>query len=151
MTKLSITLLLSVFLMMISACVTLQVTSPAANQTSSQDFKIVGDKIQITVTFNKDVDINTIVVGKTFLFNTEKEKNAQGTILPGIDKKTIIFLSAKKATELLIYDSDGNFSIKLIGSDTGNGAIKGTDGKHLDGDRDKNDGGDYQTSFVHVG
>lgn len=151
MTKLSITLLLSVFLMMFAACPTLQVITPAANQISSQEFKIVGDKIQVTVTFNKDVDINTIVVGKTFIFISEKDNNAQGTIVPGSNNKTIIFTSLKTTKDLFDFNPDGSFSIKLIGSDTGNGAIKGPDGKHLDGDKDNNDGGDYKTSFVLLG
>ncbi|MFA5974437.1 MAG: hypothetical protein WC780_18955 [Lentimicrobiaceae bacterium] len=146
----TVLLTLGVALLCFSCSTTLKVVSPKANQTSSQEFALDGGHIKITVTFNKDVDPSTVVVGKTFILQTEKDPNATGS-LNWPNGKTVIFLTTKTTSDLLDYNPDGSFSLKLIGSDTGNGAIKDKGGKHLDGDSDGADGGDYKTSFVNIG
>ncbi len=129
------------------------VTYPKALQTSSQQYRITDDgRISIDIHFNKQYDPNTVVVGKTLILVTEKDANAAGTWIPlSTEGTTIRFTTTKKIGDLLIHDPDGFFTLKLIGSDTGNGAIKSEAGRHLDGDRNHVDGGDYKTTFSHVG
>ncbi|HEX5654018.1 MAG TPA: hypothetical protein VFX58_13145 [Chitinophagaceae bacterium] len=130
---------------------TFRVVSPKAFQSSSQDFDASDGFITITVTFNEDVDKNTVVIGKTFILVTEKVPNAPGAFIPTPDPRKLIFKTTSKVSDLLTFDPDGFFSLKMIGSDTGDGAIKTVNGRHLDGDGNNTNGGDYSTSFVIVG
>jgi len=134
-----------------ASCTTLKVVFPKALQTSSQDFSTADGHITIKVTFNRAVNQSTVVVGKTFVLVTEKDPNSSGSLAWSVDGKTVTFRTTKTKNDLLIFDPDGRFTLKLIGSDTGNGAIKDLGGKHLDGDSNNADGGDYSTSFILIG
>ena len=80
MRKIRTTFLFLGLALLCTSCVkTLQVVSPKANQTTSQEFAIDGGFIKLTVIFNKEVDSGTVVVGKTFILVTEKDLNATGT------------------------------------------------------------------------
>lgn len=139
-------------IVLLSASCTFKVVSPKALQTSSSDYTLDNnDHISIEIVFNHVVDQNTVVVGKTLILETEKKPNAGGTLSWSADGKTATFVSADSADDLLIFDSDGFFTLHLIGTDTGDGVIKDQPGKVLDGDADGTDGGDYKTTFVLVG
>lgn len=141
-------------LMMMTSCdpPSLQITYPVKNINTSQDYEINSqNKYKITVKFNREVDVSTVIVGKTFKLITELANNADGNITWSNGNKTLVFISVLEVTQLNDFDPDAFFSIKLIGSDVGDGAIKDTDGIHLDGDGDGNDGGDYKFDFTTIG
>ena len=129
------------------------VTYPDALQVGSQQYRITSDgEISIDIHFNQPYDPETIVVGKTLILVTEKDLNAAGNWIPlSAEGEVIRFTTTMTIGDLLIHDPDGFFTLKLIGSDAGDGAIKSKSGRHLDGNRDGTDGGDYETTFSHVG
>ncbi|MCO5191144.1 MAG: hypothetical protein M9928_03085 [Anaerolineae bacterium] len=133
------------------ACAPFQVVSPEPFQNSSQDFAITDDgKLEIVVTFTKDIDLSSFVVGKTVVLETEKDSNAGGT-LTAVGTDGVKFTTSAEYGDLLVFDPDGFFTLHLIGTDTGDGTILSTGGAALDGDEDGSSGGDYQTTFVIVG
>jgi hypothetical protein len=126
-----------------------QVISPTALQTTSQDYQIVGDKIQITVVFSDAVDMSSLVAGTNVILVTEQDANADITIAAGTTVADIVITSVDDYDDLLIFDSDGFFSLQLLGS--GTSPIMSTGGRTLDGDGDGTGGGDYETGFVLIG
>ncbi len=139
----------------LSACVlggcptTFQVTFPTALQTTSQDFDLANGKIRIRVVFNKPVDMSTLDAGNNVILVAETTNNADITITAGSTGTDIIITTVDDASDLLVYDPDGFFSLELLG--TGDNPIKSTDGDVLDGDGDGTAGGDYQTGFAVIG
>lgn len=133
------------------SCDPLNVVFPKANQVTSQDFSIQDTHLIIKVIFDQPVDQSSVIVGKTFVVETEKDPNAAGTLTWTADSKTVTYRSTKNYFDLLIFDSDGAFTLKLIGTDTGKGAIKSIGGAFLDGDNDMSSGGNYSTSFNLIG
>ena len=129
-----------------------QVVSPQAMQTTSQDWELAGEKIRITVTFNKDVDRSSLVERTNVILVTERDLNASITIDPPVGSlptNQITITSVHDASDLLIYDTDGFFSLRLLGS--GANPIRSMEGDILDGDGNGTAGGEYETGFVHVG
>lgn len=126
-----------------------QVIYPQALQTTSQDFEIDGTKIKITVTFSGAVDMNSLVARTNVILVTEKDTNADVTIAPGSVAASIIITSVDDIGDLLTFDSDGFFSLRLLGS--GASPIRSSDGETLDGDGNGTAGGNYETGFVILG
>jgi hypothetical protein len=126
-----------------------QVVFPTALQTTSQDFQLTGDKIVITVVFSKAVDLSSLVAGTNVILVTEVDTNANITIAAGTTTADIVITSVDDYGDLLDFNPDGFFSLRLLGS--GTSPIMSSDGDTLDGDGDGTDGGDYLTGFVVIG
>ncbi|MCK5313021.1 MAG: hypothetical protein KAJ62_12975 [Desulfobacteraceae bacterium] len=117
-----------------------QVTSPGM----SQDFQVVAGKIRIKVVFNKPVKKATLVPGTNFKVRTEKDPNANGTII-WVDNHTLIWKSTKDVHDLLRFDPDGFFKLFILDS------VRDTTGTNLDGDKDGSAGGTFVNDFVLIG
>ncbi len=118
----------------------LQVT----NLVNSQDFKLVGGKIQITVKFNKDVNIATVIPKSTFKVKMETNPNADGTITWS-GNRTLIWTSSRNYHDLCVFDSDCFFTLTITDS------VKDTGGGRLDGDKNGAAGGDFNHNFTIIG
>lgn len=105
----------------------------------------------ITVTFTEAVDRNTVIPGKTLFLDTDNKKNAPVTLNWSTDSRTLVLTTVDMANELVTLDPDGGVSLRVIGTDTGKGVVKTTSGRILDGDYDKQPGGDYYKLYIHVG
>jgi hypothetical protein len=121
----------------------LQVVYP----THSQNYRIVGDRLEITIRFNRAVSAATVNPG-SFKVWTEKDPNAAGT-LSYPNSTTVKWISTKTIGNLLRFDPDGFFKVMLDG--TGGNAIKDTGGSPLDGDKNGSPGGDYSHNFTMIG
>jgi hypothetical protein len=118
----------------------------------SQEYSIDNQNhLVVTVKFNKPVDTGTVIVGKTLILDAEKDHNAGGTITWSSDHKELTFRTTKKAGDLLIFDPDGFFKVRLVGTNAGQGVIKDTDGKALDGDNNGTYGGNREIGFCLIG
>ncbi len=126
-----------------------QVVFPTAMQTTSQDFQLVGGKIQINVAFSGTVSMSSLVAGTNVILVTENDANANITIAAGATAADIVITSVDDAGDLLNYDPDGFFSLRLLGS--GTSPITNTSGEALDGDGNGSAGGNYETGFVIIG
>jgi hypothetical protein len=126
-----------------------QVSAPEANQVSSQEFSVVGDKYEIEIVFTKDVDLASISPQVNARFTFPLDSNAPMTVGAGSDSKTAVFTTVGTVGEVCEFTPDCGFSVTLQGS--GSAPIKSSDGDALDGDNDGSAGGDYTTAFVHVG
>jgi hypothetical protein len=133
---------------MMAGC-TFQVLFPVAMQTSSQDFEIDGSKIKIRVTFTRAVDMSSLVAGTNVILVTEQDANADINITSGSTAADIVITSVADNGDLLTFDPDGFFTLRLVGS--GASPIQSSDGEALDGDSDGSAGGDYETTFVLIG
>jgi hypothetical protein len=130
---------------------TLMVLSPRASQVSSQEFSANDERLSITIVFNRPVAKNTVVVGRTLIVVTDKDQNAGGSLVWMPDARSVTFRSTKSVSDLLHFNPDGSFQLKLIGTDTGNGSIKDLNGSPLDGNSNLTPGGDFETRFRLVG
>ncbi len=117
--------------------------------TNSQDFKIVNQKLVITVKFNRPVNPATVTARNSFKVWTERDSNAAGTLAFSDGNKTVKWTSTKATGDLLSFDPDGFFRVILDG--TGANAIKDADGGSLDGDKDGSPGGDFSHQFILIG
>ena len=117
-----------------------QVTSPGI----SQDFQVVTGKIKIKVRFNKPVKKATLVPGTNFKVKTEKDLNANGTII-WVDNHTLIWTSTKSVNDLLRFDPDGFFKLFIFDS------VRDAIGIKLDGDKNGSAGGTFINDFVLIG
>lgn len=144
-------------LVVLCACVSLgilggcpfAVVFPKALQTTSQNFEIDGGKLKITVAFSGAVDMSSLVAGTNVILVTEKDANASINITSGTTTADIVITSVADYGDLLTFDPDGFFSLKLLGS--GTSPIKNTSAESLDGDGNGAAGGDYETTFVLIG
>ena len=148
-----LTVVMVIIAILLVSCIgSFRVLSPKREQTSSQDFSFDNTgHITIEIRFHAPVRTNTVVVGKTLVLVTDKDPNADGSLKWSGDDREVTFTTDKTAADLLRYDPDGHFTLKLIGTDTGDGAIKTKDGSLLDGDADGTGGGNYKTGFTHIG
>jgi hypothetical protein len=125
------------------------VVFPEALQTSSQDFDLVDNKVEIRVAFNRAVDMSSLIAGTNVILEMETDANADITIDPGETTRDIVITSVDDAGDLCVYNPDCFFTLHLRGS--GANPIRDADGEALDGDRDGSAGGDYETTFVIIG
>lgn len=130
-------------------CGAFRVLFPFPMQTSSQDFEIVGNRIQISVLFNKPPNLSSLVSQTNVILETEQQFNAPVTITAGGPADEIIITSVDEVGNLCDFDSDCSFCLRLLGS--GSNPIRSSDGESLDGDSDGSPGGEYETCFVLIG
>lgn len=139
-----------VVLLLIGGCpYTFTVLYPTAMQTTSQDFQLDNGKIVIRVTFSKPVDMSSLIAGTNVILVTETDPNANITITAGTTAADILITTVDDASDLLNFDPDGFFTLRLLGS--GANPIKSSTGEVLDGDGDGTAGGNYETTFVLIG
>lgn len=112
---------------------------------------MVDRHIVIEVTFNRGVDRSTVIVGKTLVLKTQQDPHAHVSLTWSENATSLSLRTTKVVEDLLKFDPDGHFTLTLIGTDTGEGAVTDRNGHPLDGESDGVDGGDYQTSFTLVG
>lgn len=127
---------------------TFKVTFPAAGQTSSQDFSVPGDKLEIRVRFSESVDFSSLVARQNVILETELDSNADITI-SSVNSSEIRITSVLDAGDLLEFDADGFFSLRLVGD--GASPVQSAGGEALDGDANGSAGGVYTTQFVLIG
>lgn len=118
--------------------------------TNSQDFAIGGsDQLVMTVRFDSDVDMSSLVAGTNVILNTDTVMNANITITAGATANEIVITSDDTISNLLTFDPDGLFSLTLKGS--GANPILSVDGIPLDGDLNGFSGGDFVIQYILLG
>jgi hypothetical protein len=146
--KLLVCALLSAGLM--GAACPFQVYWPAGRQAYSQDFSIDQEgRIRINVVFTDAVDMSSVIAGTNVILETENDANADTTVYPGDVQFYFMIVSTDDYHDLLTFDPDGFFTLHLLGS--GTSPIISADGEALDGDKDFEPGGDYETTFLLLG
>jgi hypothetical protein len=131
-------------------CARFQVVSPEPAQVDSQQYRVNDDdQIEITVTFNRAVDPDILKPGVNVILETEEDENAEIGITPGLTSSQVIITSEEPYMDLLVFDPDGFFSLRLLGS--GDNPIRSAKGMLLDGDKDGRPGGVYSTTFIFPG
>lgn len=118
----------------------LQVT----NLINSQSYQLVNDKIRITIKFNKDVKKSTVIARSTLRVKTEKDLNAQGTIV-WLNNRTLVWTSARDVHDLCTFDPDCFFDLTITDS------VKDSSGQKLDGDKNGASGGNFHHNFTIIG
>jgi hypothetical protein len=123
----------------------LLVLSPAAFQTSSFDYVITPDqKYQITVTFNKPVDVSSVIPGSSLILETERNSPAQVMLSWSAGNAQLTITTVRTNGDLCSFDPDCFFTLRLDGM--GPGVITAADGSLLNGGTQ-----DYWTTFLHLG
>jgi len=137
--------------LMLAACSTFRVASkPTLISPSGHSMDPV-DRLQVKIQFNQPVNRSTLVLGKTFILTTENHDTVRGSLYWSADSRSVTFRSAMSLKQLFTFDPDGHFYLKIIGTDTGNGAVKDRAGEFLDGDGDDVQGGNYDETLVITG
>ena len=136
---------------MLTACSTFRVVSEQQLKSPSGHPMQTSDRMQVKVNFNQPVDGKTVVLGKTFILTTENHDTVRGSLYWSADSRSVTFRSAMSLKQLFTFDPDGHFYLKIIGTDTGNGAVKDRAGEFLDGDGDDVQGGNYDETLVITG
>ena len=69
------------------------------------------------------------------------------------DNRTVVFVSEKSLTELIDPQAAENviYTISVIGTDAGNGAVTDFNSEPLDGDNDNTPGGDFLKELAIIG
>lgn len=106
--------------------------------------------IVIQVVFNAAVDRSTVIAGRTVFLKTTKDPNAAFNIAWNDDRRFTL-TTIKVSEDLLFPHPDDGFTLTLIGTDAGQGVIRDTSGKALDGDYNGTPGGDYKIVFTLIG
>ncbi|HTK20299.1 MAG TPA: hypothetical protein VL442_12315 [Mucilaginibacter sp.] len=104
----------------------------------------------ITVSFSDPVNESTVIPQRTLILKFAKNANENAT-LTWLNSKTLKIVTVDKRDDLMVFAPDGSFSLTLIGTDVGNGAVKSTSGAILDGNYDGKPGGDYVKGFTIIG
>lgn len=105
----------------------------------------------IVVKFNMAVDPSTVMVGKTLNLRFAKDPNATAALSWSATNDQLTITTTKTRDELNLFHPDDAFTVTLIGTDAGNGAVKSKSGKILDGDYQGGAGGNYVMSFTLIG
>lgn len=103
----------------------------------------------ITVTFNRALDLNSVVPASTIYF--EGDAVSQGTVAFSNGNKTVTFTTTDEVSEFATMGGNAVFDFLLIGTDAGNGIVKDSNGMVLDGDEDGEAGGDYILHLYIIG
>jgi hypothetical protein len=103
----------------------------------------------ISVTFNRPVDLNSIVPAATIYF--EGDAISHGTVVFSNANKTITFTTTDEVTDFATISGSWYFDFLLIGTDTGGGAVTDSNGMVLDGDEDGTAGGNYELNLYIIG
>ena len=142
--------------MALTGCATFRVDSPKPSdfyaQVNGWSRDPITNQIKITVVFSSPVNRASVVQGKTLFLLTSKDPNAAGTVSNwSIDNKSFTFITTKTWDALLFPHPDDVFTLKIIGTDVGQGAVVSTANEALDGDYDGNPEGDYKMTFTLIG
>jgi hypothetical protein len=101
--------------------------------------------VHISITFNRAMDVSSIVSEQTIYF--EGSTVAPGTISISEDQRTLDFVSTEIFSSFGTQMSGASytaylFNLIMLGDDAGNGAVLDSNGMSLDGDEDGEEGGD---------
>ena len=140
---------------------TFRVVSPITGPTGSiEGYTRTGnDHISIVVTFNRSVDRNTVIKGKTLILYFAKDPNADVDLIWTDQDRVVTITTRNSLADLASFTPDIFFSLTLKGNPRSELMISGqpplvvrsADGLVLDGDYDAQPGGDYVASFAIVG
>ena len=123
--------------------------------TNSQHFTVdAGDHLVMTVRFSRDVDLSTLKAGSNVTVDTDTTTNAAITIVAGATANEIVITTTDTVANLLVFDSDGFFTLKIFGTaDIPNKitAVTDTGGLALDGDKNDVDGGNWWNEYFLLG
>jgi hypothetical protein len=119
---------------------------PAGGSTYSSDGS---GHLIISVTFNRAVDLNSVVPAATIYF--EGDAVSQGTVSFSNGNKTVTFTTTDELADFAIFSGNIIFDFFMIGDDAGNGIIMDSNGMVLDGDEDGVAGGDYELNLYIIG
>jgi hypothetical protein len=103
----------------------------------------------ISVTFNRPVDINSVVPAATIYF--EGDAISEGTVIFSNGNKTITFTTTDEVADFATMGGNAVFDFLLIGTDDGNGVVMDSNGMVLDGDEDGLAGGNYELNLYIIG
>jgi hypothetical protein len=103
----------------------------------------------MTVRFNKSVDMASLIAQTNVIVDAEDEANTPITITAGATPSEIVITTTKTVGDLLTFDSDGFFELRLQGS--GANPVESVSGQALDGDGDGNPGGEFTHQYVLIG
>lgn len=142
--------------MALPGCATFRVNSPNPSdfyaRVNGWSRDPITNHIKITVVFNSPVNRASVVPGKTLILLTSKDPNAGGMVGNwSMDNKSFTFETNKQWDALLSPHPDDSFTLRIIGTDVGQGAVVNSANEALDGDYDGNPGGDYKMTFTLIG
>jgi len=103
----------------------------------------------ISVTFNRPVDINSVVSAATVYF--EGDAISEGTVIFSNGNKTITYTTTDEVIDFATISGSWFFDFLLIGTDAGNGVVTDSNGMVLDGDEDGSAGGNYELNLYIIG
>lgn len=131
----------------------LQVASPQAMQTFSQDFSCSDGlactgTAKIEVVFNVDADRNSLVDGSSVFLEIQGGAAAAVSFDWATDR-VVVIETVENITDICVFSPDCHFTLRLLGS--GAGPVQSKEGSVLDGDADGVEGGDYETTFGLLG
>jgi hypothetical protein len=140
---------LPIALVVLAGCGAFRVLFPPAMQTSSQDFIVTDDnRIQITVQFNKAVDLASMAIPQV-LVQFENALVADIVVTGGDVAAEAIITTVEEVGQLCTFNPDCSFKLFMFGSAAN--PVMSTSGEALDGDSDGAPGGTYETGFVIIG
>jgi len=142
---------LAITALMLTACSSFRVATRPTLQSPSGHSMDPGDRMQVKIRFNQPVDRSTLVLGKTFVLTTENHDAVRGSLYWSADSRSVTFRSALPLKDLFTFDPDGHFTLRIIGTDAGQGAVRDRAGEYLDGDGDDVQGGNYEETLVITG
>lgn len=103
----------------------------------------------ISVTFNRPVDINSVVSPATVYF--QGDAISEGTVIFSNGNKTITYTTTDEYPDFAHISGSAFFDFLLIGTDAGNGVVTDSNGMVLDGDEDGSAGGNYELNLYIIG
>ena len=123
--------------------------------TNSQHFTVnASDQLVMTVRFSRPVNFSSLKAQSNVTVDTDTTTNAAITIAAGATTSEIVITTVDTVANLLVFDSDGFFTLKILGTeDIPNkiAAVKDTGGFALDGDKDDVDGGNFSHLYTMLG
>lgn len=116
-------------------------------------------KVVVATSFNRAVDQTsfsapgTVKIGLKGMRDGRTVSNIAGAFQVSADSKTVVFISDQTLGELINPGAGENiqYSITVVGTDVGAGAVADSTGEALDGDEDGQPGGDYSETIEVVG
>lgn len=116
-------------------------------------------KVVVTISFNRPVDKNTFKAPGTVTINLKGLSsggfalNIDGSFQFSKDLKTAVFISKDTLADLINPQPGENvqYTIMVVGTDVGLGAVTDSNGEALDGDKDGKPGGNFITTLEAIG
>jgi hypothetical protein len=123
-----------------------QVTYP----TNSQNYTVnASDQLVMTVQFNKNVDVGSIIAGTNLYVNTDTISNANIVVTAGSTPNEIVVTTVDTVSTLLTFTPDGFFTLYVSGD--GANPVTSQGGTRLDGDGNGVAGGVFQHQYTMLG